>query len=229
MITIDGLTKFYGDHKVLNNLSVTIGNQEIVGVIGSSGGGKSTLLRCLGGLEKIDQGRFTIQGKLGMVFQHFNLFPHMTVLENLTYAPIHVLKLSKEEAVARAEKLLDQVGLLPKAQAYPKALSGGQKQRVAIVRALAMESDIILFDEPTSALDPEMTQEVLKVIRDFAKTGITMLIATHEMRFLKDVSSRVLLLDQGTLIEDRPTQAFFANPETQKGQQFLQTFNGADQ
>jgi len=224
MITIDKLTKTYGDHTVLNGVSLSIQDREIVGVIGPSGSGKSTLLRCLGGLEKIDSGQFSIKGKLGMVFQHFNLFPHMTVLENLTYGPIHVLKISKHEAETRAFELLEEVGLVEKAHAYPKSLSGGQKQRVAIVRALAMHSDIILFDEPTSALDPEMVQEVLKVIQRFSNKGITMLIATHEMRFLKNVSTRVLLLDQGQVVEDRPTADFFAGPATPKGQQFLQTF-----
>jgi ABC-type polar amino acid transport system ATPase subunit len=224
MITIDKLTKTYGDHTVLNGVSLSIQDREIVGVIGPSGSGKSTLLRCLGGLEKIDSGQFSIKGKLGMVFQHFNVFPHMTVLENLTYGPIHVLKISKHEAETRAFELLEEVGLVEKAHAYPKSLSGGQKQRVAIVRALAMHSDIILFDEPTSALDPEMVQEVLKVIQRFSNKGITMLIATHEMRFLKNVSTRVLLLDQGQVVEDRPTADFFAGPATPKGQQFLQTF-----
>lgn len=217
MINVRNLSKSFGKHEVLKHISVSFEKGEVAAVIGPSGSGKSTFLRCLNLLEKPTEGSIFIQDQeitspktnvlkirenIGMVFQHFHLFPHKTVLENITYAPVHVKKESKQAAVKKAEELLEKVGLLDKKDDYPNRLSGGQKQRVAIARALAMNPDIMLFDEPTSALDPEMVKEVLQVMQDLAKTGMTMVIVTHEMGFAKEVADRVLFMDEGTIVED---------------------------
>ena len=209
---------------------------EVVAVIGPSGSGKSTFLRCLNLLEQPTTGeifmneqeitkektnKLEVRKHIGMVFQHFHLFPHMTVLENVTYAPIKVKGLSKEEAKKLAKQLLAKVGLTDKLDAYPNRLSGGQKQRVAIARALSMEPEIMLFDEPTSALDPEMVKEVLDVMKDLAHTGMTMVVVTHEMNFAKEVADRVLFLDDGVLVEGGEPESFFNQPQTERAQDFL--------
>lgn len=236
MITVEKVTKKFGTLTVLQDISLNIGKGEIVAIIGPSGSGKSTLLRCLNRLETptagkvwIDQVEITgeqadvtaLRQKVGMVFQHFNLFPHMTVIENMVYAPVKVKKLSKSEAEAKARKLLLQVGLSEKAEVYPATLSGGQKQRVAIARALAMDPEVILFDEPTSALDPEMVKEVLSVIKNLAGTGITMVLVTHEMGFARELADRICFLDEGRLIEDAPPSLFFSNPKSTRAREFL--------
>ncbi len=212
MIQISGLKKKFGDQTVLDGVTVRIHKGEVVAVLGSSGSGKSTLLRCLNQLETPCDGtiEFSEQVRLGMVFQSFNLFPHMSVLENLVYAPIHVLKMSREQAVENAQKRLAQVGLSAKVNAMPQNLSGGEKQRIAIARTLMMDPNIILFDEPTSALDAGVANEVLKVIRTLAATGITILIVTHEMAFVKEVSDRVLYISQGKIEKDCSTEEYFA-------------------
>ena len=217
MIKVKQITKNFGKNEVLKGISTEIAKGEVVAVIGPSGSGKSTFLRCLNLLEKPTTGDVFINGKritdpkvnileirknIGMVFQQFNLFPHMTVLQNVTYAPIKVKKLSKAEATKIAKDLLAKVGLTEKENSYPSSLSGGQKQRVAIARALAMEPDIMLFDEPTSALDPEMVKEVLDVMKELVKTGMTMVIVTHEMNFAKEVADRVIFMDDGVLVEE---------------------------
>lgn len=224
MINVRNLSKSFGKHEVLKHISVSFKKGEVAAVIGPSGSGKSTFLRCLNMLEKPTEGSIFIQDQeitspktnvlkirenIGMVFQHFHLFPHKTVLENITYAPVHVKKESKQAAAKKAEELLEKVGLIDKKDDYPNRLSGGQKQRVAIARALAMNPDIMLFDEPTSALDPEMVKEVLQVMQDLAKTGMTMVIVTHEMGFAKEVADRVLFMDEGTIVEDDDPKAFF--------------------
>lgn len=236
MINVDKVSKTFGTLKVLKNISLQIKKGEIVAIIGPSGSGKSTLLRCMNLLETptsgkifIDQVDITdkqtnimeIRQKVGMVFQHFNLFPHMTVMENMVYAPVKVKKMAKKEAEEKAMKLLSQVGLSEKAAVYPATLSGGQKQRVAIARALAMDPEVILFDEPTSALDPEMVKEVLNVIKGLAGTGITMILVTHEMGFAREVADRICFLDQGQLIEDAPPALFFSNPKSDRAREFL--------
>lgn len=237
MIKIDNITKSFGQLEVLKGISTNIGKGEVVAIIGPSGSGKSTLLRCINLLEVPTTGTITINGQeitdpkadvmrirqqIGMVFQHFHLFPHMTVLNNLTYAPIKVKGMSKEEAEKKAKELLSRVGLLDKADVYPSRLSGGQKQRVAIARSLVMEPEIMLFDEPTSALDPEMVKEVLEVMKGLAHTGMTMAIVTHEMRFAEEVSDRILFLDGGRLVEEAPPKEFFQNPRSERAQQFLE-------
>ncbi len=208
----------------------------MVAIIGPSGSGKSTLLRCINLLEKPTSGHIFVDGvdvvapkvniqqirqKVGMVFQHFNLFPHMTVLQNMTYAPIKVLRMDPKQAQEKCLALLDRVGLADKAAAYPATLSGGQKQRVAIARTLAMDPKVILFDEPTSALDPEMVKEVLSVIKDLAGTGITMALVTHEMGFAREVANRICFLDEGRLIEDAPPKIFFSTPKSDRAREFL--------
>ncbi len=237
MIRTEFLCKSFGSLDVLKDISTEIRKGEVVAILGPSGCGKSTLLRCLNLLEKPTRGRVYFRGQeitnsnvnvnkvrqdVGMVFQHFNLFPHMTVLKNLTYAPIQVEKISPAEAKDTAMELLEKVGMADKANVYPSKLSGGQKQRVAIARALAMKPEVILFDEPTSALDPEMVQEVLEVMRNLATSGMTMAIVTHEMGFARDVSSRVWFLNQGVLAEDAPPDQFFSNPQCDRAKQFLE-------
>ena len=246
MIDARGINKSFGSTQVLRGVSLQLSKGEVVAVIGPSGSGKSTFLRCLNHLETIDSGHVEVEGqvrastdaagkctyvsdvevraisrKMGMVFQHFNLFPHLTVLENIIEAPMVVQKVSREEAVARAEALLSKVGLSAKRDNYPSRLSGGQKQRVAIARALAMEPDIMLFDEPTSALDPELTGEVLRTMRELADERMTMLVVTHEMGFAREVANTVVFMDQGELIEARPAQEFFADPRHERAKAFL--------
>ena len=236
MINVENLSKNFGDLKVLKNISTTINKGEIISIIGPSGSGKSTFLRCINKLEEPTEGHIYIDGmdlmdkktdinkireRVGMVFQHFNLFPNMTVLENLTLSPTMVKKESKEEAEKYALYLLEKVGLLDKAKSYPTQLSGGQKQRIAIARALAMKPEVILFDEPTSALDPEMIKEVLDVMRDLAKEGMTMLIVTHEMGFARNVGNRILFMDNGEIIEDCSPKDFFENPTNERIKDFL--------
>ena len=236
MINIENLSKNFGNLKVLKNISTTINKGEIISIIGPSGSGKSTFLRCINKLEEPTEGHIYIDGmdlmdkntdinkireRVGMVFQHFNLFPNMTVLENLTLSPIMVKKESKEEAEKYASYLLEKVGLSDKASSYPTQLSGGQKQRIAIARALAMKPEVILFDEPTSALDPEMIKEVLDVMRDLTKEGMTMLIVTHEMGFARNVGNRILFMDNGEIIEDCSPKDFFENPTNERIKDFL--------
>lgn len=234
MIEMKHISKKFGTLTVLDDITLTIGRGEVCAVIGPSGSGKSTLLRCINHLEQPDIGEIYIKNQritadnisairqhIGMVFQHFYLFPHMTVLDNMIYAPMKVKQITKKEATAKAMTLLTRVGLKDKADEYPSRLSGGQQQRVAIARALAMEPDIMLFDEPTSALDPEMVKEVLDVIRDLAHTGITMVIVTHEMNFAREVADRICFLDQGKLTENLPPQQFFTQPQTERAKQFL--------
>ncbi|MGE7988433.1 amino acid ABC transporter ATP-binding protein [Lysinibacillus fusiformis] len=237
MIKIEDLHKSYGQNEVLKGISTEVKEKEVIAIIGPSGSGKSTFLRCLNLLENPTSGKVTIAGdvltdkgtnimkireEVGMVFQHFHLFPHKTVLENLTYAPINVKGMDKAVAIKNAEELLKKVGLFEKRQEYPNRLSGGQKQRVAIARALAMDPKVILFDEPTSALDPEMVKEVLAVMKNLADSGMTMLIVTHEMGFAREVADRILFLDGGKLIEDASPEQFFTAPSTQRAKDFLE-------
>ncbi len=237
MIRIEHLVKSFGPLEVLKDISTEVGTGEVVAIIGPSGSGKSTLLRCINLLEVPTAGHIFVGGvditspkcdilkvrqNVGMVFQHFNLFPHKTVMGNLTYAPMKVRGLSKADAGKIALDLLEKVGLSEKAEQYPSRLSGGQKQRVAIARALAMEPDVMLFDEPTSALDPEMVKEVLEVMKALVETGITMCIVTHEMGFAREVADRVLFLDGGYLVEDAPPDVFFTSPKSDRAQQFLE-------
>lgn len=236
MIKASNITKVFGKNEVLKDISVQINQGEVVAVIGPSGSGKSTFLRCLNLLEDPTKGEIYIKGRnitepkvnklevrenIGMVFQHFHLFPHMTVLENVAYAPQKVKHYPKEKAVQIAKDLLAKVGLTDKEDAYPNRLSGGQKQRVAIARALAMEPEIMLFDEPTSALDPEMVKEVLDVMKDLAGTGMTMVVVTHEMNFAREVADRVLFLDGGALMEEGLPSEFFDRPKTARAKDFL--------
>jgi len=237
VVKVDRLFKSFGELKVLREISTEIHKGEVVAVIGPSGSGKSTFLRCLNLLETPTSGKIFIDGveitaprtnimrirqNVGMVFQHFHLFPHMTVLKNVMYAPMQVKQISKGDARLEGMELLSKVGLAEKADVYPSKLSGGQKQRVAIARALAMKPDIMLFDEPTSALDPEMVKEVLEVMKDLTKTGITMAIVTHEMGFAREVAHRILFLDGGRLAEDSPPSDFFGNPQCARAKQFLE-------
>ena len=237
MVSVRNVYKRFGDLEVLKGVSLEVHKGEVVSIIGSSGSGKSTLLRCINRLEEVTAGEIyfedqevtgsknnvrQIRARMGMVFQSFNLFKHMTIMKNMIYAPMRVKKIPKAQAVEKAKELLERVGLLDKAGVYPVTLSGGQQQRVAIARTLAMDPDVILFDEPTSALDPEMVGEVLDVIKDLAKTGITMIMVSHEMAFVREVSDRVVFLDQGVLIEDRPAKDFFDHPNTERAKAFLQ-------
>ncbi|MFC4100568.1 amino acid ABC transporter ATP-binding protein [Paenibacillus xanthanilyticus] len=237
MIKVEHLNKSYGKNAILHDISTTVERGEVVAIIGPSGSGKSTFLRCLNLLETPTSGSITIDGtvltdpktdmgqvrqRIGMVFQHFHLFPHMTVIDNITFAPMRVKGLSKEEARAKGLQLLERVGLAEKADVYPSKLSGGQKQRVAIARSLAMDPDIMLFDEPTSALDPEMVKEVLAVIRDLASSGMTMLIVTHEMKFAREASDTIYFLDAGRLIERADPETFFASPQSERAARFLE-------
>ncbi|MGL4366725.1 MAG: amino acid ABC transporter ATP-binding protein [Brevinemataceae bacterium] len=236
MIKIQNLYKTFGDNNVLNDISTHIEKKEVVSIIGPSGSGKSTLLRCINKLESFDSGKIFIEGvdisdqsvdintvrqNIGMVFQHFNLFPHKTVLENITLAPVLLKKKSLKQAVQFAEELLNKVGLINKINEYPNTLSGGQKQRIAIVRALAMEPHLMLFDEPTSALDPEMISEVLDFIRQLASEGMTMVIVTHEMGFAKNISHRILFMDHGVILEDSSPEQIFSAPKTDRAKDFL--------
>lgn len=236
MIKIKNLEKTYGDLKVLKGISTDIKEGEVISIIGPSGSGKSTFLRCINRLEEPTNGEIDIEGenivspkvdinkireKVGMVFQHFNLFPHKTVLENITIGPIKLKKTSQEEAEKIAISLLDKVGLADKKDVYPNKLSGGQKQRVAIARALAMNPKIILFDEPTSALDPEMIGEVLEVMKDLAREGMTMIVVTHEMGFARTVANRVFFMDQGIILEDGSPKEIFENPKEERTKEFL--------
>lgn len=236
MIEVKNLKKSFGDLDVLKGISKEIERGEVVVIIGPSGSGKSTFLRCLNRLEDITDGEVFLDGeqinshkvdinkirqKMGMVFQHFNLFPHLTIKENITLAPIKLGKLSKEEAEKKAMDLLETVGLSDKADAYPIQLSGGQKQRVAIARALAMDPEVMLFDEPTSALDPEMVGEVLDVMKALAKSGMTMVIVTHEMGFAKEVGTRVMFMDDGVVMEDGTPEEVFNNPKCDRTRDFL--------
>ena len=236
IIDIKDLSKAFGDLKVLTNISTQIRKGDVVCVIGPSGSGKSTFLRCMNLLETPTGGHIYFEGtditdpktsidklrqKMGMVFQQFNLFPHMTILDNMTLAPMKLLGRPKDEAETEALKLLERVGLKEKASAYPGQLSGGQKQRVAIVRALAMHPDVMLFDEPTSALDPEMVGEVLDLMKELANEGMTMVVVTHEMGFAREVANRVLFMDQGKILEEAPPEEFFAHPKNERTKEFL--------
>ena len=236
MISVKDLHKSFGGVTVLDGISTDIEKGDVVCIIGPSGSGKSTFLRCLNRLETPDSGKILLDGvdltdpaadlnrqrmKMGMVFQQFNLFPHMTVLKNLTMAPMLLKKESQQTAEQRAMTLLDRVGLADRAGEYPARLSGGQKQRIAIVRALCMEPEVLLFDEPTSALDPEMVGEVLDVMKELAQSGMTMVVVTHEMGFAREVASRVLFMDQGVIMEENSPQALFDNPQSPRLQSFL--------
>lgn len=236
MIKIENLYKSYGELEVIKGISKNIDKGEVVAVIGPSGSGKSTFLRCINMMEEITSGKVVVQGKdltdpkvninkvrqnVGMVFQHFNLFPHKTVLENLMLAPMKVKKMKKAEIRKKSKTLLKKVGLEDKADVYPDSLSGGQKQRIAIARALAMEPDVLLFDEPTSALDPEMVREVLDVIRDLVKSGMTMIVVTHEMGFAKSVANRVFFMDYGVVLEDASPKELFEAPTHERTKEFL--------
>lgn len=236
MIKVKNLKKSYGDKVVLKDISTDIDDGSVVVLIGPSGSGKSTLLRCLNNLEEVDSGQIfyddieltsktvdidKMRQHIGMVFQHFNLFPHKTILENITLAPINLKLMNKEDAEKKGIKLLKRMGLEEKASVYPSSLSGGQKQRVAIARALAMEPRVMLFDEATSALDPEMVGEVLNVMKDLAKEGMTMIVVTHEMGFAKEVADRVLFMEEGIIYEDGTPQEIFDNPKEKRTQEFL--------
>ncbi len=235
-IIVKDLVKKFGENTVLNNINTTINEGDVVCIIGPSGSGKSTFLRCLNRLEETTSGSILISGDdltaektnlnkirqhIGMVFQHFNLFPHLSILENIILAPMDLKKMSRKEAEAQAILLLESVGLADKKDAWPESLSGGQKQRVAIARALAMEPDIMLFDEPTSALDPEMVGDVLNVMKRLAKQGMTMVIVTHEMGFAKEVANRVMFIDEGNFLEDGTPEQIFNNPQNERTKDIL--------
>ena len=240
ILTVDHLVKSYdGQTKILDNVSFAVKPGEVIVVVGPSGCGKSTLLRCLNGLEPVQEGRVklgsetvayggknlaALRQRIGMVFQSYELFPHLTVLDNILLAPTQVQKRPRAEVQQEAEALLERVGLLNKKNSYPRELSGGQKQRVAIVRALCMHPEILLFDEVTAALDPEMVREVLDVMLDLAREGKTMIIVTHEMQFARAIASRVLFLDDGRIVEEAPPAEFFDHPKTERAQRFLRTF-----
>jgi len=236
MIEIKNVSKWYGDFQVLSGINETIDRGQTVVICGPSGSGKSTLLRCINGLESYQKGEITVEGislsdpktnlykvrrKIGMVFQKFELYPHMTVLHNITLAPMKVLKKSKQEAEKRAIALLERVGIPEKAKEYPANLSGGQQQRVAIARSLAMDPSYMLFDEPTSALDPEMIKEVLDVMIDLAKEGMTMIVVTHEMGFAREVADEIIFIDEGKIVERGTDESFFANPKSERTKAFL--------
>jgi len=236
LINIQGLNKWFGNLHVLKGIDLNVKEREVVVIIGASGSGKSTLLRCINFLERAQQGNIFIEGEkieprpkvinqmrqeVGMVFQHFNLFPHMTVLQNVLEGPTQVKKISRAEAAELGAELLKKVGLEDKADSYPAMLSGGQKQRVAIARALAMQPKVMLFDEPTSALDPELVGEVVGVMEELAKEGMTMIVVTHEMWFAKEAADRVIYMDDGVIIEEGSPEKIFSNPENERTQQFL--------
>jgi len=235
-VQVEGVTKRFDENTVLDEVSLNVAEHEVVCLIGASGSGKSTLLRCLNLLEKVQAGKITIDGqvvtdgkvdvnalrrKIGIVFQGFNLFPHMTVLQNVTLAPRQIRKLSKREAEARAFELLDRIGLRDKADSFPDRLSGGQQQRVAIVRALAMDPTLMLLDEITSALDPQLVSEVLQLVRGLTEVGMTMIIATHEMSFAREVSTKICFLDKGRILEEGPPDQIFGDPREQRTREFL--------
>ena len=237
MIRVENVSKQFNKTRALKNVSLEVNKGDIISLIGPSGSGKSTLLRCIHGLEHVDSGKIYMddewmnpddekkfraqRNRMGFVFQHFNLFPNMSVLQNCKLAQVEVLNKTNEEAEKTALEYLDKVGLLEKKDAYPNNLSGGQKQRVAIARALCMNPDIMLFDEPTSALDPEMIKEVLEVMKDLGKQGMTMVVVTHEMGFARKVGTRVVFLDQGEIIEENTSEEFFANPQSDRAKDFL--------
>lgn len=236
LIEIKNLKKSYGNHVVLDGINTTIKKGEVIAIVGPSGCGKSTFLRSLNKLERPEAGEIVFEGtdildkktnvnkvrqKIGMVFQQFNLFPNKTVLQNIMLAPMKLKGVSAEDSKNRAMELLKRVGLLEKAEAYPDSLSGGQKQRIAIARTMAMNPDVILFDEPTSALDPEMVGEVLEIMRELARDGMTMIVVTHEMGFARDVASRVIFIDQGNIREDSAPEEFFENPKNERLKEFL--------
>ena len=239
-LSVKDLVKSYdGTAEVLNGITLDVHKGEVVVVLGPSGCGKSTLLRCMNGLESYQSGSITLDGepvtkdgknmtairqKIGMVFQSYELFPHLTIEENITLAPIRVQKRNKAEAQKEAQELLERVGLLEKKDVYPRQLSGGQKQRVAIVRALAMHPEVMLFDEVTAALDPEMVREVLDVMLNLAEQGMTMVIVTHEMNFARAAADRIIFIDQGKIVEEAPPEVFFTNPSTERAAKFLETF-----
>lgn len=236
MIEINNISKWYGTFQVLTDCSTNVSKGDVVVVCGPSGSGKSTLIKCVNGLEPVQEGSILVDGndvtaknakltalrsRIGMVFQHFELYPHMTVMGNLCLAQEKVLKRGHDEAVARSEKLLERVGMTDHAHKYPSQLSGGQQQRIAIARSLAMDPIAMLFDEPTSALDPEMIKEVLDVMVELAHEGMTMMVVTHEMGFARKVADRVIFMDEGAIIEDRPTSDFFDNPQSDRAKDFL--------
>ena len=234
MIDVKGLRKSYDGVEVLKGVDLTIHKGDVVCLVGPSGCGKSTFLRCLNRLEEPDAGTVTLEGqeitdrdidamraRMGMVFQHFNLFPHLTVRRNITLAPVHLKRMNQAEADAKAMELLERIGLADKADAYPNMLSGGQKQRIAIVRALAMNPEVLLFDEPTSALDPEMVGEVLELMKELAHGGMTMVVVTHEMGFAREVANRVIFIDEGVVKVDKPPKEFFSNIENERLKTFL--------
>jgi polar amino acid transport system ATP-binding protein len=246
-VEVRNVSKRFGGVQVLREVSLNVAHGQTVSVLGPSGSGKSTLLRCINWLEEPDSGEILIAGvrigvradgkthmpdrdlarmraRIGMVFQSFNLWPHLSVLQNVTEAPIHVLGMARDEAVARAEKLLEKVGIADKRDAYPYVLSGGQKQRVGIARALAMNPEVILFDEPTSALDPELVGEVLAAMRALAEEGMTMVVVTHEMAFAREVSDEIVFIDQGAVVERQAPDAFFDSPQTARARQFLSRY-----
>ena len=239
LLTIDNVVKRFDDATILDGISFSVKKSEVFVIVGPSGCGKSTLLRCINALEPIQEGSITLDGdviernsktlpllrqRIGMVFQSYDLFPHLTVLDNILLAPCKVQKRDKEEVKQEAMSLLERVGLKEKAKSYPRELSGGQKQRVAIVRALCMHPEILLFDEVTAALDPEMVREVLDVMLDLAKQGRTMLIVTHEMQFARAIADRIIFLDNGKIVEEATPDEFFDNPKTERAKQFLNTF-----
>ena len=239
LVTINNVVKRFDDTTILDGISFSVKKSEVIVIVGPSGCGKSTLLRCINALEPIQEGSITLDGdviernsktlpllrqRIGMVFQSYDLFPHLTVLDNILLAPCKVQKRDKEEVKQEAMSLLERVGLKEKAKSYPRELSGGQKQRVAIVRALCMHPEILLFDEVTAALDPEMVREVLDVMLDLAKQGRTMLIVTHEMQFARAIADRIIFLDNGKIVEEATPDEFFDNPKTERAKQFLNTF-----
>lgn len=239
LLTINNVVKRFDDTTILDGISFSVKKSEVIVIVGPSGCGKSTLLRCINALEPIQEGSITLDGdviernsktlpllrqRIGMVFQSYDLFPHLTVLDNILLAPCKVQKRDKEEVRQEAMSLLERVGLKEKAKSYPRELSGGQKQRVAIVRALCMHPEILLFDEVTAALDPEMVREVLDVMLDLAKQGRTMLIVTHEMQFARAIADRIIFLDNGKIVEEATPDEFFDNPKTERAKQFLNTF-----
>lgn len=239
VLQIKNLVKSFDDNRVLNSISLDIHKGEVVVVIGPSGCGKSTLLRCINGLERIQDGEILLKGelisnqnknmhlvrqKIGMVFQSYDLFPHMTILENIILGPVKAQRRDRKEVLKEAEKLLERVGLMDKKDAYPRQLSGGQKQRVAIVRSLCMHPEVMLFDEVTAALDPEMVREVLDVMLELAREGSTMVIVTHEMQFARAVADRIVFMDRGEIVEEKSPNLFFTKPETERAKQFLNMF-----